>query len=114
MKYACIARHRGEFPVRLMCRVLEVSESGFYAAQQREPSERDQRDQALLVQVRAAHRRSRRRYYPRAGCLARWLPGAARRTRAFLLVVRCVPPRSRCASDSQRILTAVRSGWSRI
>jgi transposase InsO family protein len=45
-----------------MCRVLEVSASGFYAAQQREPSERTQRDQALLVQVRAAHRRSRRRY----------------------------------------------------
>ena len=62
MKYACIARHRGEFPVRLMCRVLSVSESGFYAAQQREPSERARRDQALLVQVRTAHRRSRRRY----------------------------------------------------
>ena len=62
MKYACIARHRGEFPVRLMCRVLEVSESGFYRARQRDPSARARRDQALLVQVRAAHRRSRRRY----------------------------------------------------
>jgi putative transposase len=62
VKYACIARHRGEFPVRLMCRVLSVSVSGFYAAQQREPSPRARRDQALLVQVRAAHRRSRRRY----------------------------------------------------
>jgi len=62
VKYACIARHRGEFPVRLMCRVLRVSVSGFYAAQRRDPSARAQRDQALLVQVRAAHRRSRRRY----------------------------------------------------
>ena len=26
-----IARHEGEFPVRLMCRVLEVSVSGYYA-----------------------------------------------------------------------------------
>jgi len=62
VKYACIARHRGEFPVRLMCRVLRVSVSGFYAAQRRDLSARAQRDQALLVQVRAAHRRSRRRY----------------------------------------------------
>jgi transposase InsO family protein len=45
-----------------MCRVLGVSVAGFYEAQQREPSGRAQRDQALLVRVRAAHRRSRRRY----------------------------------------------------
>ena len=62
MKYACIARHRGEFPVRLMCRVLAVSVSGFYAAQERAPSARTRRDQALRLQVRAAHAKSRRRY----------------------------------------------------
>jgi len=62
VKYACIARHRREFPVRLMCRVLAVSPSGFYAAQQREPSARVQRDQALRLQVRTVHARSRRRY----------------------------------------------------
>ena len=62
MKYACIARHWGEFPVRLMCRVLRVSVSGFYAAQRREPSARAQRDQVLRLQVRVVHRWSRRRY----------------------------------------------------
>ncbi|MBI2536543.1 MAG: IS3 family transposase [Gemmatimonadetes bacterium] len=62
VKYACIARHRGEFPVRLMCRVLSVSVSGFYAAQRREPSARAQRDQVLRLRVRAVHRWSRRRY----------------------------------------------------
>ena len=31
MRYACIARHQGEYPVRLMCRVLHVSPAGFYA-----------------------------------------------------------------------------------
>lgn len=62
MRYACIARHRGEFPVRLMCRVLAVSRAGFYAAQRRAPSARAQRDQALRLKVRETHAKSRRRY----------------------------------------------------
>ena len=62
MKYATIARYRGEFPVRLMCRVLDVSPSGFYAAQTREPSARARRDQALLLKIRVSHTKSRRRY----------------------------------------------------
>ncbi len=62
MKYACIARHRGEFPVRLMCRVLAVSPAGFYAAQRRRLSARAQRDQALRLKVRVVHAQSRRRY----------------------------------------------------
>ena len=32
MRYACIAQHRAEYPIRLMCRVLAVSRAGFYAA----------------------------------------------------------------------------------
>ena len=48
--------------MRLMCRVLSVSPSGFYAAQRRVPSSRARRDEALRLKVRAAHTRSRRRY----------------------------------------------------
>jgi len=62
VKYAGIARHRGEFPVRLMCRVLGVSRAGFYAAQDRARSARAQRDQALRLKVRTVHAQSRRRY----------------------------------------------------
>jgi transposase InsO family protein len=62
VKYACIARHQGEFDVRLMCRVLAVSASGFYAAQRRAPSARAVRDQYLRLQVRTAHERSDRTY----------------------------------------------------
>ena len=62
MKYACIARHQGKFDVRLMCRVLAVSASGFYAAQRRAPSARAVRDQYLRLQVRTAHERSDRTY----------------------------------------------------
>lgn len=62
MKYACIARYRGEFPVRLMCRLLRVSPAGFYAAQRRSPSARARTDQRLRLEIRAIHRATRRRY----------------------------------------------------
>jgi transposase InsO family protein len=69
VKYACIARHRAglvpreeRYPVRLMCRALEVSPSGFYAAQQRAPSARAQQDQRLRLAIRTAHAASGRRY----------------------------------------------------
>jgi putative transposase len=62
VKYACIARHRGEYPVRLMCCVLHVSRSGFYAAQRRAPSERARADQRLRLEIRAIHRATQRRY----------------------------------------------------
>lgn len=63
MKYACIARHLGEYPVRLMCRVLGVSPAGFYAAEQhrqgrRRPSARTQANAHLLVAIRGAHTKS--------------------------------------------------------
>ena len=52
MRYACIARHEGEHDLRLMCRVLEVSSSGFDAWRKREPSVRAKADDALLVRIR--------------------------------------------------------------
>ena len=62
MKYACIAEHRSEFSVRLMCRVLSVAASGFYAWHRRKPSARAQQDERLLLKVRASHKRSRDTY----------------------------------------------------
>lgn len=61
-KYACSTRHRREFPVTLMCRVLAVSPSGYYSARQRVPSAHAARDEQLLVAIRVEHGRSRRRY----------------------------------------------------
>ena len=54
MRYAVIARHRDEFPVRLMCRVLDVAVSGFYAFLRRPPSWRQLMDDVLLAHVRIA------------------------------------------------------------
>ena len=54
MRYAVIARHVGEFPVRLMCRVLDVSVAGFYAFLKRPPSWRALIDEVLMAHVRIA------------------------------------------------------------
>ena len=62
MKYACIARHRCEFPLRLMCRVLEVSRSGFYAWRDRPKSLRERSNDRLKIEIRAVHAESERRY----------------------------------------------------
>lgn len=64
-KYAAIQVHRGQYPVRLMCELLEVSPSGFYDAVARQaapPSAHAIADERLRVYVRAAHRKSRGRY----------------------------------------------------
>ena len=53
---------KANFPVTLMCRVLEVSRSGYYAWRKREPSARSQADEALKVQIVAIHQRSRETY----------------------------------------------------
>ena len=57
-----IAQYLGQYPLRLMCRVLAVSPAGFYAWHRRPPSARQQQDTQLQVQIAALHRRSRRRY----------------------------------------------------
>lgn len=62
MRYAVITRHRREFPLRLMCRVLEVSPSGYYAWRKRSPSWHAIIDELLLLHVRIAHRESDERY----------------------------------------------------
>lgn len=62
MKYAWIAEHRQHFEVEAMCQVLEVSKSGFYAAQTRPPSARQIRRAALLAEIKNVHAASRGTY----------------------------------------------------
>ena len=56
------SRRKASFSVRAMCRVLEVSPSGFYAWRDRPVSAHARRDQHLRVLIRASHEASRRRY----------------------------------------------------
>ena len=54
-----IERCRDEFPVRLMCRCLKVSASGYYDWNKRLPSARQLDNQRLLGQIRELHEDSR-------------------------------------------------------
>ena len=62
MKFAFIAREKATFPLDLLCAVLGVSRTGFYAAQRRPVPARRREDQQLAVHVAAAHAASRGRY----------------------------------------------------
>jgi transposase InsO family protein len=55
---------RLQYPLRLMCRVLDVSRSGYYAWQNRRPSKRAQENARLEVAIQAAHVRTRQTYGP--------------------------------------------------
>lgn len=54
--------HQAEYPIATMCRVLEVSTSGYYAWLKRTPSARAQRDAELSEQIVRIHDDSRKTY----------------------------------------------------
>ena len=60
MKYAWIREHQKEFPVAVLCEVLEVSPSGYYAWRHRKPaggqSRTHQLEQAVTVSYLQSHR----------------------------------------------------------
>ncbi len=58
MKYAYIAKQRGVWPTRVMCRLLDVSASGFYEWLGRGPSHRSQDDARLTRSIRQSFERS--------------------------------------------------------
>lgn len=62
MRFAFIQAEKAEYTVRVMCRVLKVSPSGFYAWASRSPSARAQQADALRPVIAEAHRRSRGTY----------------------------------------------------
>jgi transposase InsO family protein len=57
-RYRCIVAEKATYPVRLLCRALDVSASGFYAWWRRGPSDRERQDHTLLGWIRAIHGRS--------------------------------------------------------
>jgi len=62
VRYRFVREHGPQFPIAALCRVLEVSSSGYYAWEKRPPSPRQRANRALRAQIRAAHERSRHTY----------------------------------------------------
>ena len=54
--------NQASYPVRVMCRMLKISKSGFYAWLRRPMSDRARSDIALTAKIHAIHRRSREAY----------------------------------------------------
>jgi putative transposase len=57
-----VKAHQAAHHVATVCRVLEVSPSGYYAWHRRSPSARAQTDAGLIAQIRIVHERSRGTY----------------------------------------------------
>ena len=55
MKYRMIQRCRTAFPIRMMCRYLRASPSGYYGWATRLPSGRAQENARLLVRIHQLH-----------------------------------------------------------
>ncbi|MGG5824101.1 IS3 family transposase, partial [Falsiroseomonas sp. HW251] len=62
VSYMFIRANVADFPVTVMCEVLGVSPSGYYAWASRAERARATADRALAVEIRAAHAASRGRY----------------------------------------------------
>ena len=62
MRFGFIEQHARTYPVRLMCRVLEVSPSGYYACRSRPESARAAANRSLLQDVQRLHSQHRGRY----------------------------------------------------
>jgi transposase InsO family protein len=60
--FELIAANQASFPVRAMCRVLRVSPSGFYARQDRPPSQHAMEDAVLMERIRQIHAASDENY----------------------------------------------------
>ena len=59
MRYVCIDRRRYQYAVSMMCRLLKVSRSGYYAWRVRPESERAKTDRELTRVIRRVHAESK-------------------------------------------------------
>jgi transposase InsO family protein len=57
-----IDEHQGHWPIRVLCDALGVSPAGYYAWRDRPASARAQKQEALLVEIRAIHAEFQARY----------------------------------------------------
>jgi len=113
LKFAFIAVEKANFPVAILCRVLEVSRAGFYAWLHRLPSARARDDERLRELIRAAFAKGRGYYgSPRIHRALR--PVRISRKRVIRLMqeeglAARVRRRFRCTTDSSHGLSVARN-----
>lgn len=56
--YEFIRAHRKQYPVEVLCQVLDIAPSGYYAWLQKPVSDRAREDARLLVLIRASYKAS--------------------------------------------------------
>lgn len=62
MRFLFIRVEKANYPLTVLCRVLKVSRSGYYAFEKRSPSKRESSDRELTVQIQEVHQKSRQTY----------------------------------------------------
>jgi putative transposase len=63
VRYGFIREHRTRWPVSVQCQVLGVSRSGYYAWRDRPRSERSERREQLITEMRAIHAEKQKHSY---------------------------------------------------
>jgi putative transposase len=105
--YRLIDAEKTSYPVSMLCRVLKVSRSGYYAWRDRPPSKRATENVTLTEQIREIHHRSRGTYgYPRVHAELRALGVRCSRKRVARLMRKdglrgCMRGRSRKQTTRQ-------------
>lgn len=62
MRYQFVAAEKALYPISLLCRLLQISRSGYYAWCRRKESLRKVANRALLERIRRIHAQSKQRY----------------------------------------------------
>jgi len=62
MKYQFITKMSEQYPVKVLCRILDVSRSGYYAWCIRKPSAREMAAEVMIKHIRRVHQMSHRTY----------------------------------------------------
>ncbi len=99
MRYVFIEKHRTEYPIDLMCKVLEVSSSGFYAWRRRPESRRSRGDRILNVHIRSVFFSCYESYGPsrmQEELLKRGIHCGRKRISRLMSAEKLVPKKARC------------------
>lgn len=62
MRFQLIDRQRSKYKISMLCAILDVSRSGYYAWKKHKPSQREETNQVLLEHICRIHKLSRKAY----------------------------------------------------